>query len=254
MIGSYVPEIIVFVYGLIVGSFLNVCIYRIPRGESFGLSRSRCPSCGAPILYRDLVPVASWLILKGACRRCGSRISPMYPAVELLNGLCWLCAYRAYGFAPGTPLTALLLSALIVVAGVDLGHRIIPYSLNAAVAVLAIPYIVFASPEPLTSHIIGAFVVSLPFYAVAVITNGSLGGGDVMLMAAAGLFLGYRLVLFALLAGSVVGAIVCLGLMAAKKAGMKTAVPFGPFLAFGLGLAALWGREIIDWYFRLFIR
>ena len=253
MIGYYIPEIIVFVYGLIVGSFLNVCIYRIPRGEPFGMSRSRCPSCGAPILYRDLVPVASWLLLKGSCRQCGSRISPMYPAVELLNALCWLWAYRAYGFGPGALLAALFLSVLIIVAGIDLGHRIIPDSLNVIVAVLALPYIFFASPEPLLSHIIGAFAVSLPFFAVAVLSKGGMGGGDVKLMAAAGLFLGYRLVLLALLAGSVTGAAVSLGLMAAKKAGMKTAVPFGPFLAFGLGLSVLWGREIIGWYFRLFL-
>jgi len=246
-----VSDAIVFLIGLLFGSFLNVCIYRLPRDISITYSYSRCPSCGNRILWRDLIPVVSYLLLRGACRHCRNKIPPKYPLIELLNGVCWLLAYRATGFDPQTMITALLLSVLIVIAFIDAEHMIIPDSLNYIILLLAAPYILAAGGETLLTHIIGFFAVSVILLIVIILTKGGMGGGDVKFMAAAGLFLGYRLILLALLVGSVVGSIVSLILIANKKAGLKTAVPFGPFLALGVALAALYGDAIMAWYHQL---
>ena len=248
----FVLDVIFFIFGMLFGSFLNVCIYRIPRSISIADSFSRCPSCGNRIIWRDLIPVVSYLLLRGSCRQCHSKISPVYPLVELINGFCWFLTWRVYGYDPRTLITALLLSVLIVIAFIDAEHMIIPDSLNAAVLLLAAAYIAVAGSEALTAHIIGLFAASAPLLLAAILTKGGMGGGDVKFMAAAGFFTGYRLILFSLLAGSVIGAIISLIMIAVKKAGLKSMLPFGPFLAFGVALAILYGDAIIVWYFQLF--
>ena len=244
----WILDLFVFAFGLVIGSFLNVCIYRLPRGAFLAESRSRCPSCGTTLRWVDLAPVLSYLLLRGKCRYCEARISPVYPMIESLNGVAWLCAFKTYDYSLSALLVAILLSALIVIAAIDIGHRIIPDSMHVVILILALVRMALVGGAPLMSHVIGAFAVSVPLLIAAIVTKGGMGGGDIKLMAAAGLFLGYKLILFSLLAGSVVGAIVSVALMSAKKLGMKSAVPFGPFLAFGIALAALRGDAIITWY------
>ncbi len=237
------------VFGALVGSFLNVVGYRLPRKESLVSPGSRCPSCGTPVRPYDNIPVLSWLLLRGRCRSCGTRISARYPIVELATAL--LCA--AVVLDKGADEDALLGLAFVIllvpITIIDLDHRLIPNVLTAIGAVAALVLVLATDSGAIGEHALSALAGGGFFLIAAIAYPAGMGMGDVKLAAVMGLFLGREVgaaLLIALLAGSVIG----LAIIAYKgsKEGRKTAIPFGPFLALG-GIAALFaGDDIVDWY------
>ena len=242
----------VFLFGAAVGSFLNVCIYRLPKEESLIKRNSHCMSCGTEIKRRDLIPIVSWCLLKGKCRACGAKISPRYTVVEALNALLWVfVAYkldvliRPVNFV----LTALIFSALIVVFFMDWDTQLISTYVCIFIAVIAVIYIIInheTDEVPIWSHIVGAFVVSVPLLLIELLSKGrAMGRGDVYLMAACGLFLGIQgslvALAVALVTGSVAGLII-------KHYTSKSAFAFGPWLSLGVAVATLYGNTIANWY------
>jgi leader peptidase (prepilin peptidase)/N-methyltransferase len=242
--------------GLAVGSFLNVCIERLPKGESVVRPASRCPTCAAPLRWVENIPLVSYLLLRGRCRHCGARISWRYPVVEALTGSLVLLSLLRVG--PGLRWLALavLLCALVVVTFIDLDHQIIPH----AITLPGIPLGILASVitgEPLprdaaAGALIGAGLVYLiAVYADVAWQRESMGGGDVNLLAMIGAFLGWRGALLSFFIGVVAGAVVSVALLAVGRLSRKDRIPFGPFLALGAVVAVFAGDEVISWYGRL---
>ncbi|MEA2124570.1 MAG: leader peptidase (prepilin peptidase) / N-methyltransferase [Solirubrobacteraceae bacterium] len=240
-------------FGLILGSFLNVVAYRLPRGESLVWPGSRCPSCETPIRSFDNVPVLSWLVLRGKCRSCKTSISARYPVVEAATALLLVAVVLAKGADRDAWLGLAFVLLLVPVTLIDLDHRIIPNKLMLVGTVVSIAIVLLTKPDSLTEHLIAAGGAGGFLLIAALAYPAGMGMGDVKLAGVMGLFLGRSVgpaMLFALVGGSVIGALI----IARKgaKEGRKTAIPFGPYLAFG-GLVGLFaGDPIVDWYLDTF--
>ncbi len=240
-------------FGLILGSFLNVVAYRLPRGESLVWPGSRCPSCETPIRSFDNVPVLSWLVLRGKCRSCNTSISARYPVVEAATAVLLVAVVLAKGADRDAWLGLAFVLLLVPVTLIDFDHRIIPNKLMLVGTVVSIAIVLLTKPDSLTEHLIAAGAAGGFLLIAALAYPAGMGMGDVKLAGVMGLFLGRSVgpaMLFALVAGSVVGALI----IARKgtKEGRKTAIPFGPYLAFG-GLVGLFaGGAIVDWYLATF--
>lgn len=244
--------VIVFALGAVIGSFLNVCIHRIPLGQSIIRPGSHCPACRAPIRAYDNIPILSFLFLRGCCRRCRKPISWRYPLVEALNGTGYLALLWQFGLSWAALVYALLYSSLLVVTFIDLDHQIIPDVITYPGIVIGIAAGYFL-PVGLWGSIIGFFVGGGLFYLVAelsyrILKQEGMGGGDIKLIAMIGAFLGWQQVLLTIFLASLTGAVVGLALMAAKGFGRRMPIPFGPFLALGAVMALFWGGAIVDWY------
>ena len=244
--------VFVFIFGICIGSFLNVCIYRLPLGESLIKSNSHCMTCGTPIRKRDLIPVVSWCLLRGKCHACGAKISPRYTVVELLNGICYLVIFLHFDVISHplyAAIVSLMTSALIVVFFMDWDTQLINTWVVVFIGALAIPKYIFCREESnitLKSMIIGALIISIPLLVISLVSHEkAMGMGDVYLMAAAGLFLGVPNVLIAMLIALVSGSIVG---MILKHSNGSSVVAFGPYLALGIAVAALYGDAIADFY------
>ncbi|MBQ7653148.1 MAG: prepilin peptidase [Clostridia bacterium] len=242
--------ILVFIYGLIIGSFLNVCIYRIPRHIFFSSAKSFCTECHHKLAWYDLFPLFSYIFLGGRCRYCKERISPRYPIVEAANAICWLASY--FVFKPdylAAALTAVLSSVLIVVCFIDLDTMEIPNGMIIVILVLALGRFIpsFFSLTDLVwwEYLVGAACVSVPFFIVALVTGGGIGGGDIKLCFAVGLFLGWKLTLLGTLFGVIFGAIASVTLMVKYGKGGKSMIPLAPSLTAGFLLAAFVGKYIL---------
>ena len=235
--------------GLLVGSFLNVVIARLPRRESLVTPRSRCPHCGHEVRPYDNVPVVSWLVLRGRCRDCGGPISPRYPLVEALTGALCAAVVAVKGEDAEALLGLALVLTLVPVAFIDLDHRIIPNRILAPSAVVALALLAFTDAGALTEHLIAGAAAGAFFLAAVLAYPRGMGMGDVKLAAVIGLYLGLS-VAPALLAGLTAGTLVGIGIIAARgsAAGRKTAVPFGPFLALGALVGLFVGADLVDWY------
>jgi leader peptidase (prepilin peptidase) / N-methyltransferase len=242
------------VLGAVFGSFLNVVAFRLPRHESIVKPRSRCPSCGAHVRPYDNVPILSWLLLRGRCRDCSAAISPRYPLVEGATALLCAGAVLAHSSAAGIALSAVLILVLVPAAAIDLEYRIIPNRLTAAGAVLALVLGTALDPSGELARLIAGAAAGGFLLLAALAYPGGMGMGDVKLAGVLGLFLGAAVapaILVALVSGVAVG-----GVIVARKgvrAGGKTAVPFGPFLALGGAVAVFAGGPIVDWYTQNFI-
>ena len=241
--------------GLCLGSFLNVVIHRLPRGESLSRPRSRCPGCGEPIAARDNIPLLSWILLRGRCRHCGEPISPRYPLIELLGAACVLGAALA---SPG-PVTALLraafLLAMLAVVFIDIDHQIIPDRITlpgTLLGLLAGPLLGLAWWEALLGAGIGGglLLAAALFYQTFRGVEG-MGGGDIKMAAMLGAWLGWQGLLMTLLLASFAGTLIGIGLILARRADVRTALPFGAFLAPAAGFVLLAGRPIWHWYIAL---
>lgn len=242
--------ILAFLFGITVGSFMNVCILRIPAHESIVTGPSHCPRCGKKLKWYELIPIFSFLALRGRCSNCKLPISAQYPIIEAVNGILWLLIFYVLGFSPYAVLACLMVSALFVLSVIDVRTREIPQGINVFILVLAITAALI-DRQNFTSHIIGFFSISVPLYLILIITRGKgIGGGDIKLMAVCGLFLGWKLVVLAFFIGCLAASIVHLFLMAAKKA--DRSLSFGPYLSAGIFLALLWGNLIIDCYLSLY--
>jgi leader peptidase (prepilin peptidase)/N-methyltransferase len=240
--------------GLLLGSFLNVVAYRLPRNESLVAPASRCPGCATPIRPYDNVPVLSWLLLRGRCRSCGTSIAWRYPLVELCTGLLLALVVVVVGTGSDELWLGLAFALLLVpVTVIDIDFRIIPNTLMIAGSVTAAALLVAFTPDAIPEHLIAAFAAGGFLLAAALAYPSGMGIGDVKLAFVMGLFLG-RDVGVAMLVALVAGSIVGIAVMAVKgaKEGRKTAIPFGPFLALGGVVGLLAGEPVVDWYLSTF--
>jgi leader peptidase (prepilin peptidase) / N-methyltransferase len=239
--------------GSLVGSFLNVVVHRLPRGESIVSPRSRCPGCHEPIRSRDNVPVLSWLVLRGRCRGCGTPISVRYPLVEALTAGVFALVALVRGFDADLLLELPFAAMLIAVAAIDLELRIIPNRIVGPAAVLAVAGAAVLAPQRLPELLLAGALAFALLLAAALARPGGMGMGDVKLAGVMGLFLGVAIAP-ALLAGFLLGSLVGLGVMArAGTAARSTALPFAPFLAAGGLLGLLAGTELVSYYSETFL-
>lgn len=240
------------ILGAALGSFLNVVIWRLPRGESLVAPRSACPGCATPIRPVDNVPVVSWLALHGRCRDCGAAISRRYPLVEALTALLLVAVVLVKGADRDALLGIAFVLILVPVAFIDLDHRIIPNRLTLAGGLTAPVLVLVTEPGAIVEHLVAGVAAGGFLLAAALARPGGMGMGDVKLAGVMGLFLGRDVgpaVLVALLAGSLLGAAI---IARRGAAGRKTAVPFGPFLALGGLVGLLAGGPVVEWYLDTF--
>ena len=236
------------VLGLLVGSFLNVVIHRVPLGQSIVSPGSRCPGCGADIAPWDNIPVLSWLVLRGRCRHCGAAISARYPAVELLTGLVFAGVAATRGVDDDLVLQLPLAAVLIAVAGIDLEHRIVPNKILAPAAVFGLAAGAVVMTDELPELLIAGAAAFTAMLLIALAYPRGMGMGDVKLAGVMGLYLGQS-VIPALFIGFLSGTVVGLAILAREGSeARKKAVPFAPFLALGGIVALLVGPELIDLY------
>lgn len=238
---------LVFFAGAAAGSFLNVCICRVPAGESVVYPPSHCPACGNRLKFYDLIPVLSYLLLQGRCRYCGSRIALQYPLVELVTGCLFVLALAKYGATWGALRSLVLFSVIIPAAVIDWRHKIIPDKLNLAGLMLGVP-LIFESQEIFWSSVAGFFAGGALLLAIALVSRGGMGGGDIKLAAVLGLLLGWQHLLVALFLAFVAGSAAGLVMLGLKIIRLKEPVPFGPYLSLGAVAAALAGDVLLRWY------
>lgn len=245
--------LIVLVFGLCIGSFLNVCIHRLPESQSIVRPPSSCPKCGHRIRPYDNIPIFSYLILLGRCRRCGVRISVRYPAVELLTGLMAVATILRYGPTLAGLVVFAFIAALIVITFIDLDHRIIPDVISLpGIPLFFLGSLTLETVTPLES-VLGILAGGGSLFLVAwgyhlLTGKEGMGGGDIKLLAMIGPMVGWTGILFTIFVSSATGTLIGLAVMIHSRGNMKLAIPFGPFLAFGATLYLFFGPEIIDWY------
>lgn len=239
--------ILIFVIGLIVGSFLNVCIYRIPREESIVFPPSHCPNCKLNLKWKDLIPLISYIVLKGRCRFCKSRISPLYPFIEFLNAILYLLIYLKFGLSIEFVKFAFLISLVIVIGVIDyFTTDIYTNTIFAGVIVGAVFAIIsFFIDGRVFTYILGAIIGGGVISIIILLTNG-MGWGDAELFCIIGLFLGVRLTLVTLFLSFIIGGVVGGILIILKVKSRKDYIPFGPFISIGAIAAILFGELIIN--------
>ena len=251
-----------FLFGLVVGSFLNVCIYRIPRRKSIVVPSSRCPSCNNPVQPRDNIPILSFILLKGRCRFCRERISFKYPFVEFLNAILYVIILWRFGpqLSWSLLIYAIFVSSLIVITFIDLEHQIIPDIITLPGVVLALIFGSTILPDPFSgvdlnfkTSIAGVLLGGGLFYAIgvlgtAVFKQEAMGGGDIKMMAMVGGFLGWKGVILTTFLGSLLGSVIGIFLIITKGKKMGSKIPFGPYLAFGAIITLLLGEKLLMWY------
>src|SRR6478672_3451664 len=245
------PAVVVVagLFGLLIGSFLNVVAYRLPRKESLIRPGSHCPSCGEPVKAYDNIPVLSWMLLRGRCRHCGERISIQYPLVELATGLLWAGVVAARDDAIGIALGLILVTALVPIVVIDLERRLIPNLITGPAAVAAIAAGIAFNVDGLPEQLIAGAIAGGFFLLAAMAYPRGMGMGDVKLAGMMGLCLGRAVapaILIALISGVLVGGVIMARV--GTRAGRKVAVPFGPFLALGAIIALFAGDAMVDWY------
>jgi len=241
-----------------VGSFLNVCIWRLPRGESIVRPPSHCPNCGRRIAPWDNIPLLSYLILQGRCRGCKATISPRYPIVEAMTGVVAVVLFLAFGPSIQTVTLFILICLLMVVTFVDLDRMIIPDKVTLPGIVIGLALNVMMAPGAITAFLLGAVVGAASLLAVAYLgellfKKESMGGGDIKLAAMVGAFLGWKAVLLALFLAVLVGAVVGITLIIIGIKERREHIPFGPFIAAGTILVVFWGETILKAYHKVFL-
>jgi leader peptidase (prepilin peptidase)/N-methyltransferase len=264
----------VFLFGLIIGSFLNVCILRIPGGKSIVMPASACPKCGTPIRPYDNIPVLSYLLLGGKCRKCRTTISPMYPLVELLTGLLFLACYKAFGLSAETLKWAAFSAIMIVLVFTDLRERILPDVVNYTGFALGLVFSLFTKssdgtalwlanrafdfppPAPfisITDALLGAAVGSGLLWLVSeayfrIRGREGMGLGDVKMMLMAGAFLGVKRILLTIFTGSILGSLLGVAFILARRKDSGYELPFGTFLGMAALLVVFFGTPVVNWY------
>ena len=266
---------VVLLFGLVVGSFLNVCIARLPHDQSISTPRSHCPRCKTPIAWHDNIPLVSFLVLRAKCRSCGLPISWRYPLVELLNGLLFLWAYAAFGLTGEAGMAMLLCSALLVITFIDLDHQIIPDVITLpgmVIGLSAAPLFMSALEPPMAlgmgrlfssagpyltgfvNSLVGLVLGAAPLFIIGWLWEKfrkveAMGGGDVKLMGMVGSFLGWKGAFLTIMLGALTGSVAGVALIVLKKHEADKVIPFGPYLAVGTLFTLFYGADIIEWYF-----
>jgi len=245
--------LIVTAFGLVVGSFLNVCIYRLPRRESVSWPGSHCTLCNRPLAWYENIPIVSWLWLRGRCRTCRQGISAIYPIVEAITGAVFLAAYALYGLSPLFVVRVVFASAMIVLFAIDLQHRILPNVITVSGIVIGFVASLWLPPgwwSSLLGLVLGGgvlFALGEAYYRARGVEG--MGMGDVKMLAMIGAFLGWPLMLLTLILASFTGAVFGVAVIASGRGGRTAALPFGTFLAVGALIAVVAGDPIITWYF-----
>ena len=253
--------LLTFLFGACIGSFLNVCIYRIPREESIVHPRSHCPSCNQLIAWYDNLPMLSYFFLRGRCRHCQTVISPRYALVEMLTAVLFLAVWNTYGADPRTLVYLVMMSGLILGTFVDLEHYIIPDRVSLGGMATGL---LFSALVPslhgetevgpaLASSVLGLVAGSGVLFLVAeagrlIFKKDAMGLGDVKLLGGIGAYLGWPAVVFTILVSSLLGSVIGVALILCGKREWQSRLPYGPFLAVGAGSWVLGGRHLWDWY------
>ena len=238
--------------GLVIGSFLNVVIARLPEHRSLWIPRSACPTCGAAIAWHDNIPVLSFVLLRGRCRACAGRISARYPLVEAATAALFLGAGTRFGIGQEFAIAAILLAALVTITVIDLDHQIIPDAITLPGIVAGFLANVAAGRLSWTDSLLGIGLGGGVFFAIILASSGGMGGGDMKLGAMLGAFLGWKLALVALFAAVILGGLVAVAVLLSGRKGRKDLIPFGPFLALGGAAALFWGERWLTWYWDVF--
>ena len=242
--------VIIFLFGIVIGSFLNVCIFRIPKGESIAKERSHCMSCGYQLAWYDLIPLFSWIFLGGKCRKCRAPISPQYPIIEAANGILYVLIFLICGFTMESVLYCLAVSALLALSVIDFRTFEIPFGFVVFIGALGVIRLVLDYTNWLT-YLIGLFAVSVPLLIILLASKGrAIGGGDVKLMAACGLLLGWKLILPAFIMGCILGSVI--HIIRIRVSGEGHVLAMGPYLSAGVLLSMLFGNALVNWYIGLF--
>jgi leader peptidase (prepilin peptidase)/N-methyltransferase len=238
----------VALFGLAIGSFLNVVIARVPAGRSLVRPGSACPGCSALLKWYDNIPVLSFLVLRGRCRACGMTISWRYPIVEMVTAVVLVLAYVALGPSADFAVAVVLLAALIAITGIDLQHQLIPDAITLPGILVGLLLNLATGRISWVESVIGILVGGGLFVAIILVSRGGMGGGDLKLGAMLGAFLGWKALLFALFVAIVLGGVVGTVLLVTGLRGRKDPVPFGPFLAAGGAMALFWGERAFGWW------
>ncbi len=246
-----------FILGLLFGSFANVVIYRLPSGDNIALPRSRCPSCKSPIPWYLNIPVMSWLLLKGKCSRCKTKISSRYPIVEILTGLLFGVAILKVGPSYFLIEILVLLLGLIIVSFIDYDHYIIPDKISYPGMIIGLLGAILNPEREFLDALLGLLMGGGFLWAIAVIyykvkKEEGMGGGDIKLLAWIGTVLGWKPIAFIILVSSLLGSIVGLFLIYKNKDSLKKVIPFGPFIAAAAVLYVFFGKELTAWYLEIF--
>ncbi|WP_321390724.1 prepilin peptidase [uncultured Desulfuromusa sp.] len=246
----------IFIFGSIVGSFLNVCIYRIPAGKSIVSPPSSCPYCRHRIRWFQNIPIVSYLILGGKCAFCKASISFRYPAIEVLTGLLFSLTLYYFSFSVATLIYWVFLAALVTITFIDLDHQIIPDVISLPGIIVGFICSFFIPWLPWFDSLLGIVIGGGILLAIAwvyekVAKREGMGGGDIKLLAMLGAFLGWKAVLPVVFIASLVGSVIGVPLMLLQKGDTKLAIPFGPFLAFAATVYLFWGRDLVYWYLNL---
>ena len=252
--------ILIFIYGLLIGSFLNVVIYRIPREENIAWPGSHCPGCGHGLKWYDNIPLLSYLLLKGRCRYCKEEISLQYPLVEALNGIIYVLLYIFfYQVKLDFVFLALISSTLLAILVIDLKEQLIPDVLVVIVLISsiihkALLHFLEGIPFPLTDSLLGLIIAGGLFLLIVFVSRGGMGGGDVTLIGALGFVLGVRGILMVIFLSFVLGSVISIFLLAARIKSRKDPIPFGPFIVISFYITLFFGDNILNWYTGLFIQ
>lgn len=242
-----------FLYGCIFGSFFNVVGLRVPKKESIISPPSHCTHCGKKLSIRELVPIVSYLLLKGQCRRCGAKISPIYPLMEFVTGGLFAFAYMQIGFRLELIIAILFISLLVIITVSDIAYMLIPDKVLLPFAIIFLIARWIIPTSPWWDSLLGAVVGFGVLFFIAIVSKGGMGGGDIKLFFVIGLVLGTVNTLVTLFFASLIGSIVGIYILKKTGKGRKTPVPFGPSIAIAAIIAYFLGADFVDWYQHLFI-
>ncbi|MBK3493439.1 prepilin peptidase [Viridibacillus sp. YIM B01967] len=248
---TIVYAIFFFIFGLVFGSFFNVVGLRVPKGESIVRPPSHCTNCQRQLSAIDLVPVLSFVFLKGKCRSCGAKIHWVYPLMEFLTGILFALAYMELGFEPELIIALLFISLLIIITVSDIAYMLIPNKILLSFGVFLAAGRIFVQLDPWWASIIGAVGGFLILFLVALLSKGGVGGGDVKLFFVIGLVLGILSTLLALFLASVIGLVAGVVMLNYRKQGRKTPIPFGPPIALASIIVYFYGDQMLEWYMNL---
>ncbi|MDF2593369.1 MAG: prepilin peptidase [Clostridia bacterium] len=241
--------IFIFIFGLLIGSFLNVCIYRIPRKESIAFPPSHCTNCNTQLKPVDLIPVLSFVAYRGKCKYCKAKISLQYPIIELSNGLITFFLYQKFGLTVEMGMYAILSSILVVITMIDFFTQEIPDELNLLGLITGIIFLgIMLRFSNVVNSSLGLLIGGGLFLLIAVVSGGAMGGGDIKLMGVLGLWFGWKLILMLSIISFIIGAIASLLLMALKIKSMKDYIPFGPFISISAMIIIFFGSDLLSWY------
>ncbi len=244
---------LIFFLGIIIGSFLNVCIYRLPKGESIASPWSYCPECKTSIKMYDKIPIISYMILQGKCRNCNSKISFRYVLVEFITGILFLLLYYKLKLSIDFIFKSVFISTLIVIAFIDIENKIIPNIITISFTIFFLfmsigKYLLTKNSDYILDPLLGLLIGGGFLYIIACIWHGGMGGGDIKLAVLIGTVLGWKQTILILILSFMIGSVFGLALITFFNKSRKDMIPFGPFLSIGSIISIFWGKEIIYWY------